>query len=192
MKAPKKPTGRKRIDWEAVERDYRTGKYSQRELAVIHGTNEATLSRKIKADQALDPARWQRDLTEEVRQATNARLMSELVKSEIKEGQEKVKESVKVAAEMNVQVILGHQAWLSDLAADMKAARAKLLELGAEVDDVRQAATLVTALESSARTLKIVIEGQRKVFGLDDQSGGGGTGFEDLVSDLPEAGAAPK
>lgn len=121
---PKKPrnavavvsTGRQRIDWDATERDFRTGRYSQIELSKKHGMAEATLCRRIKADQKADKSRWQPDLTLAVRQATNAALMADLVNAEVNDGQEKVKTTVLVAAEMGKSVILGHRKGLSDLA----------------------------------------------------------------------------
>lgn len=110
---PKFPKPRKRVDWEAVERDFRTGKFTNVELAKLHDIDPATLSRQIKRDQKADSTRWQKDLTEVVRQATNARLMADLVKDEVKSGQDQVKATIKVAAEINAGVIQGHRADLS-------------------------------------------------------------------------------
>ncbi len=149
--APKK---RQRIDWEAVERDYRTGQFSNVELAAKHGTNPATLSRKIKADQALDQDRWQKDLTEVVRQATNARLMAELVKESqdpsqaaVSEGQEKVKTAIQAAAEVNANIIRQHQR-------DAGATRALVMDMLAEL-------TLAThKADELERLAEIVSEGQ--------------------------------
>ncbi|MEY3251287.1 MAG: hypothetical protein RL227_260 [Pseudomonadota bacterium] len=145
---------RRRIDWEAVERDYRTGQLSNVELAAKHGTNPSTLSRKIKDDQALDQDRWQKDLTEVVRQATNARLMAELVKESqdpsqaaVREGQEKVKTAIQVAAEVNANVIRQHQR-------DAGTTRALVMDMLAEL-------TLAThKAPEIARLAEIVSEGQ--------------------------------
>lgn len=115
-----------RFDWEAIKRDWRTGKFTQAELATKHKVNPATLNRKIKADRAADPEAWPKDLTEAVRLATNARVITEMVKAEIKgqadkvkgqeqrqeaiaKGQEQVKDAVAMAAEMSANVILKHQ-----------------------------------------------------------------------------------
>ncbi len=123
--------GRKRIDWEAIEREFRTGKFSQVELSKKFGVAEATLCRRIKADQKADMSRWQPDLTLAVRQATNAVLMANLVKSEVNEGQEQVKTNILVAAEMSADVILGHRKGLRHIT-DIK----ELL-----LDQIQQAAT---------------------------------------------------
>lgn len=109
------PKKRQRIDWEAAERDWRTGKFTQVEIAALHKiADPAQLSRRIKADQKADSSRWRKDLTEVVRQATNANLMEALVKSEVKEGQEKVKFSVNAVANVNTQALLRHHGDILD------------------------------------------------------------------------------
>ena len=180
----KKPLPGRRIDWPAVQRDYRTSKFTQAELATKHHVDQATLSRKIKKDRTLDPAAWPQDLSEAVRQATNARVLAETVKSEIISGQESVKDTVKAAAEVNAQVIFTHQRRLTALVRDAETARDKLLALADQVADVKEAAILVSAIESLSRTTKTLIDKERQVYGIDDESKGGVTGFEDLVSDL--------
>lgn len=57
-----------KYDWEAIERDYRAGQLSIRHLATKHGIPESTVRSKAKAEG------WQRDLTEDVRAATQAKL----------------------------------------------------------------------------------------------------------------------
>lgn len=117
---------RKRVDWAAVERDYRTDHFTNVEICAKHGIDPATLSRKIKKDQGIDHASWQKDLTAAVRAATNAALMTEMVKSEINQGQEQVNLTVKAAAEVNKSVILGHR---KDITATRNVAAALLDEL---------------------------------------------------------------
>lgn len=89
----------RRIDWEAVERDYRTGKYTLRQLEAQHGVSYAQISRKAKAEA------WSKDLREIIRQETDAALLRETVTK----AQKDVTETVLVAAELNKQVILGHR-----------------------------------------------------------------------------------
>ena len=190
-----------RTDWEAAERDYRTGKFSNVELAAKHKIDPATLSRKIKADRALDSARWQKDLTEVVRQATNARLMADLVKEKVKEGQEQVNVAVQAAALQNTEVILRQRGDIKnarDLAIDML----QELRLGThspeELQGLLRAATegmdpedlpavqqsfkdllklhsRVTSVQRLADTLSKLQSLERKAFSLDDDDGDGGT-----------------
>lgn len=97
---------RRRVDWDAVERDYRTGKFTQRELADKYGVVHGAIGKQARA------GAWEKDLTAEIRQATNARLVSELVSSEVAKSSQEVAKTVLVAAEANAQVILGHRTGL--------------------------------------------------------------------------------
>lgn len=128
-----KPTRHARTDWDAAKRDWRTGKFTQVELARKYEINPATLNRKIKSDRAIDIDDWPQDLTEVIRQATNARVTAGMVKKAQAEGQENVKKlvndsvnDVQVAAEMGANVILRHQ---TDIGETRDVAMALLAEL---------------------------------------------------------------
>lgn len=58
-------------DWESIERDYRAGVLSIREVGKLHGVSEGAIRKKAKA------LGWERDLTEKV----NEKVRSELVRS---------------------------------------------------------------------------------------------------------------
>ncbi|HOS87281.1 MAG TPA: hypothetical protein PLT46_09150 [Burkholderiaceae bacterium] len=107
-KTPSKPAKR-RTDWDAVERDYRTGKFTLRELEAKHGANNSLISRKAKA------GGWTQDLADAIRQATNARLDEETVSKEVRNGAQKVSTVVLAVAEQNTKVILGHRTGLARL-----------------------------------------------------------------------------
>lgn len=160
----------KRVDWEAVERDYRTGSMSLRELGLKHNVDNAAIARKKKKEG------WTQDLSAAVRQATNAALIQEIVSTAVSEGQQSVSTAVFAAAEVNRQVIVGHRAALQRLKQDSLFARERLLALAESAADVREAATVVSALEASGRTLKMVIEAERKAFNLDDDDEKGDKG----------------
>ena len=107
---------RRKVDWEAVERDYRTGKFTETELATKYGATRSAVNKQARTKG------WQKDLRDEIKQATNARLVADLVAKEVAEGGKKVAETVLAAAEVNVQVILGHRSDIKaarDLAADL-------------------------------------------------------------------------
>lgn len=127
-KAPK----RRRLDWEAIERDFATGKYTDGELAAKHQTSRETINRQRAKDQKADPRRWQKDLTKQVRDATQALLMHEAVTKEvtgtITAGHTAT--AVLVAAEVSKQVILQHRT-------ELQAARTLAMELLAEVQSQR-------------------------------------------------------
>lgn len=94
-----KPAPRKRIDWEAVERDYRTGKFTLRELEGKHNASYSEISRRSKREG------WQKDLVDVVRQATNAAVLRETAKL----AQSDATNVVLVAAEVNQRVIMSHR-----------------------------------------------------------------------------------
>jgi hypothetical protein len=94
---------RKRVDWHAIERDYRTGKFTLRELEAKHDVDNAQIARNKKKHG------WTQDLSTAVRQATSAILMAEIVSKEVSSAQQSVSNTVLAAAEMNAQVILRHR-----------------------------------------------------------------------------------
>lgn len=156
------------IDWDAIRRDYATGRFTDSELAEKHNTSRETISRRRSREQAKDTNAWPRDLSEEVRRATNALLAKESVSQAITTGHAAVTETVISVAELNKQVILGHRRNAMEARSAMDSARARLLEIGDSVADIREAATFVSAVESLARTAKTVIDIERKAFGLDE------------------------
>jgi len=82
-------------DWTGCKIDYRAGQLSIRQLAAKHGIPESTVRSRAKAEG------WQRDLTEDVRQATRAKL-SRTSRSEIAhdDDQEIIAQASSDAAEM--------------------------------------------------------------------------------------------
>lgn len=193
----KEDTKRRRIDWEAIERDYRTGKFTLRELELKYQTDNATISRRMTADRKADPTRWQKDLTKVVRQATNAKLMAEVVSSEVSKGQQNVSNVIQAAAELNTSVILRHR---QDIGQTRKLAMDMLNELSVATHTPEQLAALfeavkgemgalelttaqqafntlmrlstrVGSIQKLADTLTKVQTLERKAFGLDEEGG---------------------
>jgi hypothetical protein len=154
----KKPS----IDWEAVERDYRTDKFTMRELADKYGiTNHQTIGNRAKRNN------WTKDLGRKIKQATNAKLVQELVdKSVAKSGQD-VANTVLAAAELNKQIILEHRKTIAETREAAFEAMAKVRGLGDSVADIREASVLAGAVESLTRSHKNLIELERKAFGID-------------------------
>ena len=62
----------RRIDWEAIERDYRTGRFTLRELESKHGRSASQICRRAQAEG------WTQDLRDLVRQATSAAIIRDL------------------------------------------------------------------------------------------------------------------
>ena len=129
-KAAENARGKRRADWDAIERDYRTGKFTLRELEEKHGAFNSSIARKAKKDG------WTQDLSVAIKQATNAKLAEALVSDIASEGAQNASMTVLVAAEVNKQVILGHRKGLQTLTQ----VKRKLLE------HIEQAAVLLPDL----------------------------------------------
>lgn len=190
---------RSKIDWDAVERDYRTGKFTLRELEAKHGVSYAQISRRSTKEG------WTKDLREVIRQATDAALLHETVM----EAQKDATETVVVAAELNKRLILGHR---HDLQATRDVASALLGELsraallaedqevlaqvlagpGAKpVEEFRARAAVAKALSVTARigSVKQLADAfdklqvaERRAFGLDDKAPPADTSLTDLAT----------
>lgn len=98
--APKK---KRKTDWDAVERDYRTGQFTSRELAEKYQVSFSLIARNAKKHG------WTQDLATAIRQATNAKLIDDLVSREVHGASQKVHNTIEAAADVNVGVILGHR-----------------------------------------------------------------------------------
>lgn len=89
-----------KIDWIPIERDYRTGQFSNRMLAEKHGVDKSGLNRKIKQDG------WVQDLSVEVRERTRAALLKT-------EREEKTSAAtprdIEIAVQTNVAVVTRHR-----------------------------------------------------------------------------------
>lgn len=99
MKKMKNKSKRKSYDWEAIEKDYRAGILSIREIARRHGCHEATIRGRGRR------YGWHRDLTEEIRTRTRTRV-SRKAPEEVKLTEE---EAIEEAVEQQVAVIRRHQ-----------------------------------------------------------------------------------
>lgn len=199
--------GRNRYDWEAIARDYRTGQFTVRELALKHGPHHATISARMKAD-GVSP-----DLTREVRQATNAALMKADVAKLVETGVQSTVDAIAAAAEVNRQVIESHRSQLFTLRDTVAGMTSELMTVtgiqlkpDVRLSDVATAANLeegeVVALMSAtslpervkiaeklANTLARLIPLERQSRGLDEAKESDAS-FEALLDRLDKARTA--
>jgi hypothetical protein len=80
-------------------------------LAEKHGVSHQAIAKRAKTNS------WTQDLGDQIRQATNAKLVANLVDSEVAKGGQAVANVVLAAAEINTQVILKHRTGLSRITA---------------------------------------------------------------------------
>lgn len=198
--APAEPANKRKrpkVDWAAIERDFRTGKFSDTELGTKYGIARESISRRRKADQSKDSTTWAQDLAPQVRAATNVLLMQETVAQKITEGHNKVTDVILATAELNKQIIGGHrrdlsatrdvaQSLLKELAdASMAAAEQELLVAilsgeGPEPGDEARARAVVnkalsinsriSSIKALAETFTKIQDAEHKSYRLDDEA----------------------
>lgn len=127
------PPTRRRVDWDAVDRDYRAGTLTVRELATKHSTDHATIVRRAKR------LGLTRDLSDAVREATNARLIADTITKEVTsrvtKSHQEVTSTVMAAAEVNARVIMGHRGELGQARALANALLVELQQAALTEDD---------------------------------------------------------
>ena len=136
-----------RIDWDAIERDYRTEKFTDGELAAKYGVARESIPRRRKREQAKDPTRWARDITPQVRAATNALLASQVVTAAVTEGHTAITDVILASAELNKQVILAQRGRVTK-ATDV--AMRMLAELDATTTHGKELAGLIETISHAA------------------------------------------
>ena len=178
------------VDWEAVEREYRGGILSLREIAELHpGTNHVAIARKAKK------LCWERDLSEKIKAKADALVTKQAVTGGVTEnGRVTEQQVIETNALAIVNVRLSHRVGLSDGREIVKAMMGELsAQCGAEnADFLRQLGDMmrspdefgndklndlylkVVSLPGRAKTMKDLadsmtklIDKERQAFGLD-------------------------
>ena len=180
---PNNTLTRVRADWDAVERDYRAGKYSLRELEARHGVLNSSMARKAKT------RGWTQDFVLAIRLATHAKLANQLVSKMASECAQNVSSVIADAANESVITILNHNARLTDLALAVDAAKASVLLLGFDVKDIREAAVFMQAVCNLANATKTLIEQERKVYNLDSEPERPQDEFAAFIADISARGS---
>lgn len=90
---------RKKIDWEAVEREYRAGQLSIREIARQHDVSDGAIRKRAKNKG------WSQDLSEKVRE----KVRTDLVRTEVRTPNASDKEVIEAAAARGVEVVREHR-----------------------------------------------------------------------------------
>ncbi|MFG1417188.1 hypothetical protein V5F38_05160 [Xanthobacter sp. V0B-10] len=104
-------TSKPKADWDAIEREFRAGQLSNREIAARFGVTEGAIRKKAKA------AGWERDLADKVRNEVRAKLVR-IDGTQSGTQQERAKadrEIVEMVALRGVEVQLSHRRDLQKL-----------------------------------------------------------------------------
>lgn len=188
-KNPVAPEKRKRTDWDAVERDYRTSQMTLREMAAKHGCSHGRIAQRAKAEG------WSRDLSGAIKQATDAKLIeasvSSLLTTQANQATQELTNVVMVAAEVNTRVIMAHRHGLNQITEvkqqllnQIRQAAANMVDLAEVIEMVRNPddngmdrandalkkamgrSALVDDLKKLADVDEKVRKGEREAFGL--------------------------
>lgn len=185
--------GRRRADWEAIERDYRTGQFSDQELADKHGNvvTRQAISKRAKKKQ------WQKDLSREVRQATKAKLIAEQVAQEVAgevanrvaKNSNATVQAVLAAAETNKQVILGHRRDIAKVHS-LTMTLVGSLEVAVNEKDAAKrlpVGDLVLSAQRVGQALARLQQMERVAFGLDEPDDPAGAAGVSSLTDAQRA-----
>lgn len=178
----------KRHDWELIEREYRTGRFSLAQLEARHGVNRSNISRRAKK------YGWKKDLSGRVRERTQEKIARVSLPPEAQAVLDD--EVVEQAASENAAVVKGHRKGLERWRKILER-YADLLEGQVEkgtitIDDGGDTREIDVPLEyvgkcmgHGTQALERVIKLERQNYGLDanDKDEGVKT-FEELMAEV--------
>ncbi len=94
-------------DWEAIESAYRAGSLSIRAIAEEHGVNHATILKRSNKEG------WQRDLTEQVKTATKAKVTKSVTRSSNQSPVVTEEQIIDQASDEAAAVVIAHREGLA-------------------------------------------------------------------------------
>jgi len=192
---------RKAVDWEAVEREYRTGIRSLKDIGAEFGVSDAGILKRAKKEE------WQRDLTERIRAKAEAKVSAALVSEKVSaESNANERIVVEASAQVLADALLGQR---RDVSRSRSIVQKLFDELEAQGDGLEELAMLGEALESGdeeklaqiarkviafpsrvdsakklAESLRTLVELERKVLRIKDD-----TNLDDFAKKIGEGAA---
>lgn len=146
-------TRRTPTDWDAVERDYRTGRFTKRELAEKHGISHTAINKR-----AIKFA-WVQDLSERINQATQAKLaqqvrneakakleqfsVSTLVAKSVSDSFQNDVETIDLASDINAIVVSRHRKGLSEITDVRRQLLSQVAQAAANLPDLAEVIEMV-------------------------------------------------
>lgn len=177
--------GKRKIDWEAIEREYRAGRMSLREIGKSYGLSDTAIRKRALRDG------WDRDLSAKVAARAEALVRKHAVCAEVRSSQKaSEREQLEASAEALKDVLLGHRADIRKAREVVKALLQRLEGVAGADDASIQALiiavgqndpagarglakilglpNLVGSVKGLTDALKTVIGLERQAFGLKD------------------------
>lgn len=153
----------KQPDWEAIERAYRAGSLSIRAIAEKHGTKEGTIRSRAKKHG------WQRDLTQQVKSATQAKLSRAASRKTVTHDDAREDaDIVEEAADDAASVVLAHRTVLAQWRGIAGKLCAALNGMDVTADNHNEFAR---SLNAGVDAQLKVIKGERQAYNLDTEEG---------------------
>jgi len=164
----------KEILWAEIERDYRTGVFSNRALARRYNVPESTLRGRVKR------GKWPRDLRSRLKDEVRTRLIAQdgadptrvedLAEDQVDEILDD--QTVKRAAQRVIDVISTHRNATEDAFVGIRAVQTALNRLLKDAEDKKlppdQLRLLAQAQRQNAHSLSNIISCDRKSYDMDD------------------------
>lgn len=155
---PSRSGKRPDVDWAAIERDYRVGQLTVREIARQYGIAASSITRRAEKNG------WARDFSDEIRAKTQAALLRN-TESATPERNAPTREDLAVAVETNVSLVLGHRKGLARLRIIAEKLATQLDADSDDIKDIEEAIEEETAGDKNPerrnRMLKAVSLGSR-------------------------------
>jgi len=162
------------FDWEAVERDYRLGRWSLRELSAKHGPSEGMIRKKAKA------GGWEKDLSAQIR----ARVQQKVTQAERRERADV--DIVEEASEVVAEIVRGHQRIIAKTRDQLERLQLRIDGMLEDKESAPEqiARTIGTTTQAVERTIKL----ERLSVGLDDGDKTSSTGrsLAELLKEVAE------
>ncbi|MGM0858650.1 MAG: hypothetical protein ACQEW0_16455 [Pseudomonadota bacterium] len=187
-----------RNDWELIEREYRTGRFSLAQLEKRHGVNRSNISRRAKK------YGWKKDLTDRVRERTQEKITRATLPPEAQEAYDSDDDQiVEYAANENAAVVKGHrktlERWrgIAERFAELlerQLAEGKIkveLPTGGAVEIDVPLEYVGKCMGHGTQALDRVIKLERQNYGLDiDDKDDGVKTFEELMAEVAPSDAS--
>ena len=177
---------RKKIDWESIEKDYRAGIKTHREIAEAHGCSHGAVQKRAKK------YAWTRDLTGKIKEAAkNIVAKEEVAKKVAKKDEIAERDIVEANANLQASVMRGQRKsvqkscdlvgkLLAELdgvtdSGDLVELLGEAMRSDASVDKMNDAYRKIVslpgridAMKKLSDSMKTMVGLERQVFGLDD------------------------
>lgn len=141
---------RKVVDWISVEREYRAGQLSEREIGAQHGVSHTAIQKRAKKH------KWTKNLAPIVRQEIESQLATDAVANSVAIGN--TREVVEAAAARGVEVVRQHRTSLQTGHRLVKQLFAQLEEAATNRAEIEETILKVTSGDKDEKRLNAMLK----------------------------------